>query len=51
MQPTQRIGRLLIVATYVALPDALTGWYTIVAGWAATFAWDFYIRRVLEPST
>ncbi len=51
MQPTQRIGRLLIVAAYVALPDALTEWYTIVAGWVATIAWDFYIRRILEPST
>lgn len=50
MQPTQRIGRLMIVATYVALPDALVGWWTIVAGFAATIAWDFHIRRVMASA-
>lgn len=46
MQPTQRFGRLLIMAIYVALPDPLDGWPAIFTLMAATVAWDWHIKRV-----
>ena len=49
--PASHFGRLLIVATWIALPDPISGWWTVVAGWAAVFAWDYHVRRILEPST
>jgi len=53
MKRTQasHVGKLLIVATWIALPDSISGWWTIIGGWAAIYAWNFHVQRVAQPST